>query len=187
MALPSHLSALQTSGDRDTIEIMDFNQRLQQAIQRGQQVSDEKGQARVERALGEDELRKLYGNFRIQFSEHIEQCLRQLADHFPGFEFRSVVGEEGWGAEISRDDLGLGANKSQPKVYYSRFFSKLNMVIKPFSSAHIVELVGKGTIRNKEVFSRNQYQRLPAIDVAIMIQTIDQWVLEYAEKYAAQE
>lgn len=136
--------------------------------------------------MGEDELRKLHGDFRIHFSDHIEQCLRQLADHFPGFSFSSVVGEEGWGAEISRDDLGLGANKSQPKTYYSRFFSKLNLVIKPFSSAHIVELVGKGTIRNKEIFSRNQYQRLPDIDTTVMDQTIDQWVLEYAEKYAAQ-
>ncbi len=163
---------------------MDFDKRLQQAIQRGQKVSEDKDQARVERAMGEDELRKLYGDLRIQFSDHIEQCLRQLADHFPGFEFRSVVGDEGWGAEISRDDLGLG--KSQPRSYYSRFFSKLNLVIKPFSSAHIVELAGKGTVRNKEIFSRNQYQRLPDIDTTIMTQTIDQWVLEYAEKYAAQ-
>lgn len=165
---------------------MDFQQRLQQAVQRGQKVSDDKDQARVVRALGEDELRKLHGDLRIQFSEHIEQCLRQLADYFPGFQFQSVVGEEGWGAEISRDDLGVGAAKSQPRNYYSRFFSKLNLVIKPFSTAHIVELVGKGTIRNKEIFSRNQYQRLPDVDTTVMIQTIDQWVLEYAEKYAAQ-
>ena len=165
---------------------MDFNKRLQQAIERGQKVSDSNDQARVSRALNEDELRKLYGNLRIQLSEHIEQCLRQLADHFPGFECRSVVGEEGWGAEIYRDDLGLGGVKSQPKTYYSRFYSKLLLVIKPFSSAHIVELAGKGSIRNKEIFSRNQYQKLPDVDVPVMIQTIDQWVLEYAEKYAAQ-
>lgn len=165
---------------------MDFNQRLQQAIERGQKVSDDKDQARVSRALNEDELRKLHGNFRIVFSDHIEHCLRQLADHFPGFECRSVVGEEGWGAEMYRDDLGLSAGKSQPKTYYSRYYSKLLLVIKPFSSAHIVELAGKGTIRNKEIFSRNQYQRLPDIDTTVMTQTIDQWVLEYAEKYAAQ-
>lgn len=167
--------------------VMDFNKRLQQAIERGQQVSDDKDQARVTRALGEDELRKIHGDFRITFSDHIEQCLQQLADHFPGFECRTVVGEEGWGAEISRDDLGLGAGKSQPKTYYSRFYSKLLLVIKPFSSAHILELAGKGSIRNKEVFSRNQYQRLPDIDTTVLEQTIDQWVLEYAEKYAAQE
>ena len=165
---------------------MDFDKRLQQAIQRGQKVSDDQDQARVTRAMGEDELRKLHADYRIKFSDHIEQCLRQLADHFPGFECRIVV-EEGWGAEISRDDLGLGAGKSQPKSYYSRFLSKLLLVIKPFSSAHIVELSGKGTIRNKEIFSRNQYQRLPDIDTTVMEQTIDQWILEYAEKYAAQE
>lgn len=165
---------------------MDFNKRLQQAIERGQKVSDVNDQARVSRAMNEDELRKLHGDLRIQLSEHIEQCLRQLADHFPGFECRSVVGEEGWGAEMYRDDLGLGGGKSQSKTYYSRFYSKLLLVIKPFASAHIVELAGKGSIRNKEIFSRNQYQRLTDVDVSVMTQTIDQWVLEYAEKYAAQ-
>jgi hypothetical protein len=170
--------------------MMDFEKRLQQAIQRGQSKSNAKDQARVERTLGEAELRKIHADFRLQFSEHIENCLRQLADHFPGFEFSSVVGEEGWGAEINRDDLGLGSSRSQPqqKSYYSRFYSKLHLVIKPFSAAaHIVELVGKGTIRNKEIYSRTQYQRLPDVDTSVMLQTIDQWVLEYAEKYAAQK
>lgn len=168
---------------------MDFEKRLQQAIQRGQSESNAKDEAHVQRKLGEVELRKLHADFRLQFSEHIEECLRQLADHFPGFEFSSVVSEEGWGAEINRDDLGVGTSRVQPqqKSYYSRFYSKLQLLIRPFSSAHIVELVGKGTIRNKEVYSRTQYQRLPDIDTAVMLQTIDQWILEYAEKYAAQK
>lgn len=167
---------------------MDFQKRLQQAIQRGQQVSQAADQVRADRAMGEDELRKIYGEFRIQFSDHIEQCLRQLADHFPGFVFSTVVGDEGWGAEIRRDDLGLGGARPKPNQYYSRFLSSLRMVIKPFSaSARIIELAGKGTIRNKEAFSRNQYQRLPEIDASVMTQTIDQWVLEYAEKYASQQ
>lgn len=168
---------------------MDFEKRLQQAIQRGHSVSNAKDQARSERALSEDEFRKIHADLRLQFSEHIEECLRQLADHFPGFSYGSIVGEEGWGGEINRDDLALGSSRSQPqpKNYYNRFYSKLHLVIKPFSSAHIVELVGKGTIRNKEAFSRTQYQRLPDVDTSVMIQTIDQWVLEYAEKYAAQK
>lgn len=168
---------------------MDFEKRLQQAIERGQTESNAQNQARVERTLGEVELRKLHADLRLQFSEHIEECLRQLADHFPGFEFSSIVGEEGWGALINRDDLGLGPNRPspQPKSYYSRFYSKLQLLIRPFSSTHIVELVGKGTIRNKEIFSRTQYQHLPDVDVSVMNQTIDQWVLEYAEKYAAQK
>lgn len=166
---------------------MDFEKRLQQAIQRGQSESTAKDQAQAERKLGEAELRKIHADLRLQFSEHIEECLRQLSDHFPGFEFSSVVGEEGWGAVINRDDLGLGSNKAQPqsKNYYTHYYSKLQLVIRPFSSASIVELVGKGTIRNKEIFSRTQYQRLPDVDTSVMLQTIDQWVLEYAEKFAA--
>lgn len=168
---------------------MDFEKRLQQAIQRGQQESNAKDQARAERTLGEAELRKIHADLRLQFSEHIEECLRQLVDHFPGFEFSSIVGEEGWGSLINRDDLGLGSSRTQPqhKNYYSRYYSKLQLLIRPFSTAHIVELVGKGTIRNKEIFSRTQYQRLPDVDISVMKQTIDQWVLEYAEKYAAQK
>ena len=124
---------------------MDFNKRLQQAIQRGQKVSDDQDQARVSRALGEDELRKLHADYRIKFSDHIEQCLQQLADHFPGFECRTVVGEEGWGAEISRDDLGLGG-KNQPKTYYSRFYSKLLLVIN-FATAKVLGITIPPSLR----------------------------------------
>src|SRR5258708_4158117 len=67
--------ALQCPVHHAKMDGMDFDKRLQQAIQRGQKQSDDKDQARVSRALNEDELRKLYGDYRIKFSDHIEQCL----------------------------------------------------------------------------------------------------------------
>jgi hypothetical protein len=58
-------------------------------------------------------------------------------------------------------------------------------VIRPFSSAHVLELAAKGTIRNKEVFNRSHYQRLTDADPRTFEELIDLWTLEYAELYAA--
>ena len=59
------------------------------------------------------------------------------------------------------------------------------MLIRPFSSSHIVELVGKATIRNKEAFNRTHFQFLREVDVDSFTELIDLWILEYAELYAA--
>ena len=59
------------------------------------------------------------------------------------------------------------------------------MVIKPYSASHIVEMVARGTIRNKEVLSRTQFQVLTQLDMDSFRDLIDQWVLEYAEKFSA--
>jgi hypothetical protein len=48
------------------------------------------------------------------------------------------------------------------------------------------ELAGKGTVCNREIFSRTQYQRLAELDLPVFTNLIDFWVLEYAEPYAAQ-
>ena len=49
----------------------------------------------------------------------------------------------------------------------------------------MLDVVAKGTIRNKEVFSRNFYQPLNEVDLDRFRELIEQWVLEYAELYAA--
>jgi hypothetical protein len=49
----------------------------------------------------------------------------------------------------------------------------------------VLELVAKGTVRNKEVFSRNHYQRLADVDLESFRELIELWVLDYAELYAA--
>lgn len=159
---------------------MDFDKRLERAIERGNRIRQEQSRAAAERELTEEELRNLHSKYRLDISEHIEDCLRRLADHFPGFRMQTVVGEEGWGARISRDDIDLRARSGSRSQY-----SRLELLVTPFGPARILELLGKGTIRNKEVFNRRHFQLLSQADPQSFQETIDLWVLEYAELYAA--
>ena len=65
------------------------------------------------------------------------------------------------------------------------FFSRLRMVVSPHNKYHVLDVTAKGTIRNKEVFSRNHYQRLDDVDLDRFRELIEQWVLDYAELFAA--
>ena len=159
---------------------MDFEKRLERAIQRGERTRANKGAAERRNALNEDELRNVHSEGRLKLTDHIEACLKKLADHFPGFEYKTVVGEEGWGASIKRDDLDLSRRSGSRSVY-----SRLEMLIRPFSSTHIIELTTKGTIRNKETQNRSHYQFLTEMDTDSFQEMIDLWILEYAEQYAA--
>lgn len=159
---------------------MDFDQRLQKAITRGEKTRDTSARQKAERAMTEEELKNLHSKYRLELSEHIEACLRKLADHFPGFQFQTVVSEDGWGAKVTRDDVNLGRNRSAGNL-----FSRFELLIRPFSSAHIVELVAKGTIHNKEVINNSSFQFLSEVDQDSFTAMIDQRVLEYAERYAA--
>ena len=158
---------------------MDFEKRLERAIGRGKEVRENRSRARTERAMTEEELRSLHSKYRLDLSEHIEGCLRKLADYFPGFRFETLVGEEGWGAKISRDDVVRRGGSLE--TGYSRF----EMVIRPYSSTRIVELAGKATIQNKEAFNRAHYQFLLEVDLDSFTELVDLWALEYAELYAA--
>jgi hypothetical protein len=158
---------------------MDFDKRLQRAIVRGQRTRDVEGRAQAERALSTEELKNLHSKVRLDLSERIEQCLRKLADHFPGFRYESVFSEAGWGAKISRDDLAFSTDRRESR------YSRLELLIRPLGPAQIVELAAKGTVRNKEVFNRTHYQQLSEVDVDSFSEMIDLWVLEYAEQYAA--
>lgn len=158
---------------------MDFKDRLERAIQRGQRSSDEEARARAEQATSEEEFRRLHSQFRLELSEHIEQCLRELGRHFPGFRYETMVGDRGWGGAINRDDFSLVEGRR------SNLFSRLELVVRPFTASHVLDLNAKGTIRNRELFSRAQYQRLSEVDLQLMTDSIDRWVLEYAELYAA--
>ena len=163
---------------------MDFDQRLERAIERGQRKRSADDRERAERAMTEDEFKNLHSKARLELSEHIEACLRKLPEFFPGFDFESVVDTEGWGAKISRDDIAPGAGTGAGKGL-TRLYSRLEMVIRPYSPSHIVELVARGAIRNKEVLSRSHFQMLTQIDLESFSELIDQWVLEYAEKFSA--
>jgi hypothetical protein len=159
---------------------MDFQQRLHKAIERGSKAGDEQAQAERDRELNEKELQRLHTKYRLELSERIERCLDQVADEFPGFQLESIVGERGWGAAISRDNVRLQRGAAR-----SSSFSRLEMYIRPYSSYHLLELAAKGTVENREVFNRTQYQRLAEIDPTTFTEMIDHWALEFAELYAA--
>ncbi|HSG69095.1 MAG TPA: hypothetical protein VLA12_01700 [Planctomycetaceae bacterium] len=158
---------------------MDFEQRLQRAIQRGQKQKEERGREQAALVMSEDELRQLHNAARLDLSDRIERGLKKIADHFPGFEYQSVM-DDGWGGRISRDDFSIQRGTK------ANLYSRLEMVVRPFSEAHIVELKAKGTIRNKEVISRNHFQFLKDLDLETYAELIEVWLLEYAEKYSSE-
>ncbi|MGD0900263.1 MAG: hypothetical protein ABR915_20715 [Thermoguttaceae bacterium] len=160
---------------------MDFQERLDKAIQRGRHAGLTRAQEEAQRTLSEKDLQRLHSQCRLQATEHIEQCLRQLADRFPGFRFETIVEERGWGAAIGREDLRL-----KPGHRRSNCFSRLEMVISPQSPAFILELTVKGTICNRELFNRTHFQRLAEVDLGALTELIDLWALQYAERYAAE-
>lgn len=159
---------------------MEFEQRLQRAIQRGEQNRIARDQDQASRQLSSEEQRSLHSRARIDLSDRIETCLRKLADTFPGFRYESILGEQGWGARINRDDLQLQRGGGGNSLY-----SRLELVVSPLGATPIVELVAKGTIRNREVLQRRHYQQLDQLDLQSFAELIDLWVLEYAERYAA--
>lgn len=158
----------------------DFEKRLAKAIERGQSRGEDRAAAERAKQMSEEELKQLHTHYRLQFSEHIEKNMRPLPNHFPGFQFETVFGERGWGAACSRDDMHAGPGGRRANLY-----SRLEMTIRPYSSLHVVELTAKGTIRNREIFSRNHFEELKDVDPDTFLHLIDVWVLEYAELYAA--
>lgn len=159
---------------------MNFDDRLQRAIERGEKTRTSRGQEALAKQLSLEELRALHARYRIDLSDHVDNCLRKLADLLPGFKFQSIMGEEGWGARITRDDLKLVAGRP-PETRYSR----LEVVITPFKSGEILEVVTKGTVRNREVSNRKHYQKLAEFDLETFQELIDLRVLEFAEQYTA--
>lgn len=170
------------SGNRHQMasDKLEFENRLQRAIQRGQQARAAAGRAAAARELSAEEQKSVHSRVRLELIERIEECLKKLADHFPGFVFQPLMSEAGWGAKVSRDDLAVQRGEGTKTLY-----SRLEMLVSPLGPAGIVELVAKGTIRNKEAFHRRNFQRLEQVDVESFKELIDLWVLEYAELYAA--
>lgn len=159
---------------------MEFQQRLDRAIQRGRHAKEQRGEEAAARQLTEEELRGLHSRARLELVEHIDNCLRSISDRFPGFTFTTIANDDGWGARISRDDVQLKSGASRTA------YSRLEMLVRPFHKAQIVELVVKGTIRNSEALNRSHFQRLEQVDVSSFTEQVDLWILEYAEQFAAQ-
>jgi hypothetical protein len=158
---------------------MSFDDQLRQAIERGKQRSERLAREEAAKAWTEEEYRRLYSQFRLRLSDHIESCVKRLPNYFPGFQYETMYGDRGWGGACFRDDLVLtrGSRASN--------YSRLEMTIRPYSSLHVLDLAAKGTIRNREIFDRNYFEELRTADEPKFASLIDAWVLEYAELYAA--
>ena len=48
--------------------------------------------------MGEEEVKRLHTQYRLQLAEHIETCMQHLPHHFPGFQRETIYGERGWAA-----------------------------------------------------------------------------------------
>ena len=158
---------------------MDFRERLQKAANRGVRARSARESAEAEQALSEEECRRRHSQVRLALSEHIETCLRQLADNFPGFRFETIVDDRGWGAGVSRDDLGIEGGKRK------NFFSRLQVAVGPYNEYQVLSISAKGAVRNKETFARDHFEPIAELDDDRFRELIELWVLDYAELYAA--
>jgi len=157
-----------------------FDDRLKKAIERGNRRGDAHEQSSRQKALTEEEYKRLHSQYRLALSEHIEACLHRLPQHFPGFQYEAIYGERGWGAACRRDDFAPGGSGKRTNLY-----SRIELTIRPYSHLHVIELTAKGTVRNKEIFNRSHFEKLTDVDPDDFIELIDQWVIEYAEMFAA--
>lgn len=158
---------------------MSFRERLHRAHERGKQARIARLDEAAAKALSEEECRRRHSEYRLALTEHIENCLRDLTDNTPGFRLETIVDERGWGAAVNRDDLAIAAGRR------GSYFSRLQLVVSPYNKYAVLELAAKGTVRNKEVFSRTHYQRLAEVDLESFRELIELWVLDYAELYSA--
>ncbi len=157
---------------------MDFKDKLRQATERGSNQREARQAEQNAAAVSEEEYRKRHASLRRELADHIEGCLHQLADHYPGFRYETVVDERGWGSAISRDDLCIEGGRR------SNLFSRLLLVVSPYNEFKVLDVVAKGAIRNRENFSRNSYQELDEVDMNEFRALIEKWVLDYAQRYA---
>ncbi len=158
---------------------MDFRERLQRATERGIQSRDAKAKAAAVKALTEEQCQRLHREQRMNLLDHIERCLKQLAENFPGFHYEDIAIDRGWGGAVRRDDLVIVAGKRE------NLFSRLELVVSPHNQYHVIDVSAKGAVRNKENFTRNHYQLLKDADLDNFRNLIEQWTLDYAEQYAA--
>jgi hypothetical protein len=161
---------------------MSFDDRLRQAIERGQKRGEVRAHEAQKQALTEEECKRLHSQLRLRLSEQVENCIKRLPNVFPGFQYETIYGDKGWGGACFRDDLRIAGGQRTSN------YSRLEVTIRPYSPAfHVLEITAKGTIRNKEAFNRHYYEKLEEVDEPKFQGLIDAWVLEYAEMFAAEK
>lgn len=157
----------------------DFKARLESAIERGQRRRDHSAIEKQRQALSEEELKRLHTSYRLALSERIEAKIQNIIDAFPGFRQEALFGEVGWGTACYRDDLVIKSGRR------SNAYSRFEMVIRPYSDLRVLDLKGKATVKNRELFNRTLFRNIDEVDVQEFEEVIDAWTIEYAEQYAA--
>jgi hypothetical protein len=157
----------------------EFEDRLKKAIDRGHVRQRENAQRKQAAEMTEEECKRIHQAYQLELSEVIENCVKRLPDYFPGFQYELIYGERGWGAGCRRDDLRLN------KGVRAELFSRIELMVRPYSSLHVLDLAGRATIRNQEVFNRNYFEKLDEVNLEKFKQLIETWVLEFGEMYAA--
>ncbi len=159
---------------------MDFEDQLEKAIQRGQQRNVKREQDRRRETLDADEIKRRHNEFRLHLSDYIEKSLKRLAERFPGFEYEIIYGGKGWGGAIHRQDLTRG-----PDGRAGSFFSRLELTVRPINTYNVVNIAGKGTIADKELFSWNHFEDIDESVFEAFEQKLNNWMLQFAEQFAA--
>ena len=159
----------------------EFKSRLESAIARGRRRAEVHASQERQKEMSEEELKRLHSSYRLALSDRIESAVKGVADHFPGFREESIFGDKGWGNACYRDDLRIEAGRRTNE------YSRLELVVRPFSALGVLELNGKGTVMNRELFNRNFFRSIPEVDIEEFQQLIDTWAIEYAELYATKQ
>ena len=159
---------------------MDFEDQLEKAIARGQQRNTKRQQDSKQKSLNAEEIKRRHNDFRLHLSDHIEKSLKRLAERFPGFEYEIIYGTKGWGGAIHRQDLTRG-----PDGRAGSFFSRLEMVVRPLNDYNVVNIAGKGTIADKELFSWNQFEDIDEATFEAFETKLNNWMIQFAEQFAA--
>src|SRR2546423_11404454 len=102
---------------------MNFDERLREAIERGQKRGDSLAHQAAAKAWTEEEYRRLHSQLRLMLSDQIEACLKRLPNFFPGFQYETMYGDRGWGgARFRLDPIILGRTRA---TYYNRLAGKV--------------------------------------------------------------
>lgn len=159
---------------------MDFEKKLRKAINRGEERSFNRKEDLQQEKLSREDLKNRHNEFRLNLSDHIEKSLKKMIDHFPGFEYETIYGDRGWGGAVARDDITRSVTGKS-----GSFFSRLELTVRPINEFNVVNITGKGTIQNKEIFNWNYFKDIPETDSDEFTEKIDTWILQYAEQFAA--
>lgn len=159
---------------------MGLDDQLEKAILRGKERNANRLDIEKQKLLTAEDIRNRHNLFRLNLSEYVEESLRKLAQHFPGFEYETIYGERGWGGALYREDLALGARGRA-----GAFFSRVEITVRPQNEFNVVNIAGKGTIKDKEIFTWNHFKDIAEATDEEFKQTIDSWIIQYAEQFAA--